>query len=117
MSTLSAILSKNPEPLRAKTPGIPHEFERIVARCLRKDPDRRFQQMTEVKLALEDFREEWESGSSAQTPAMVERKFIPRFLMAASLAILLATAGGWLWWRGGRSPSCGPAHMVRVTSD
>src|ERR1041385_5722800 len=53
MATIAAILSIDPPPVSAKVPGLPREMERIVSRCLRKDPARRFQQMAEVKLTLE----------------------------------------------------------------
>ena len=117
MSTLSAILSKNPEPVTAKAPGIPHELERIVTRCLRKDPDRRFQQMAEVKLALEDLKESSESGSSAEPAAAVERKPAMLVWVAAALALALTAGGGFFWWRGRVSKPSEPAHMTRVTSD
>ena len=45
---LSAILHKDPPPLAA-----PPAFERIVARCLAKRPDDRFQNLAELRSALE----------------------------------------------------------------
>ena len=44
MSTLAAILEKEPAPLADESHSrIPRELERVVMRCLRKDPERRFQ--------------------------------------------------------------------------
>jgi Tol biopolymer transport system component len=37
-------------------------LERIVARCLRKDPGRRFQHMEDLRIALEEVKEESEAG-------------------------------------------------------
>jgi serine/threonine protein kinase len=99
MSTVSAILSKHPEPVTAKVPGLPRELERIISRCLRKDPDRRFQQMAEVKLALEDLKEEWDSGSATR-PAIQKRGH--RVWLAAGLAVVVVAAAGLT--RGGRRP-------------
>lgn len=45
---LSAILLENPAPLNA-----PAAFERIVARCLAKHPNERFQSMAELRTAFE----------------------------------------------------------------
>jgi serine/threonine protein kinase/Tfp pilus assembly protein PilF len=50
MAILAAILRAEPPRLRNISP----ELDRIVARCLRKDPASRFQTMQEVRQALED---------------------------------------------------------------
>ncbi len=52
VSTLAAVLHDEPAPLRKTRPDLPSSLERCVMRCLRKDPARRFQNMTEVKAAL-----------------------------------------------------------------
>ena len=62
IAVLSAILRDNPDPLPAVRPGIPPEFARIVARCLRKDAARRFQHMADLKVALVELKEELDSG-------------------------------------------------------
>jgi serine/threonine protein kinase len=41
MSTLASILQQEPKPLAELDSRIPRELDRIVVRCLRKDPDRR----------------------------------------------------------------------------
>jgi len=64
MATMAAVLNKEPAPLAEIAPGLPRELERIVARCLRKDLARRSQSMAEIKLALEECKEETESGVS-----------------------------------------------------
>jgi Tol biopolymer transport system component len=51
----------DPKPLSEVVPDIPRDLEKIIARCLRKDPERRFQYMADVKVALEEVKEEWES--------------------------------------------------------
>ena len=49
--TLSAILHQEPRP----DSSIPVEVEKIISRCLRKDPGRRPQHMGDVALALEEL--------------------------------------------------------------
>src|SRR5207248_4994056 len=68
MSTLSAILKEEPKPPE----GVPPDLEKIIRRCLRKDPARRFQHMDDLKVALEEVREDSESGRL--TPPASERK-------------------------------------------
>jgi len=46
VSTLSAILKDEPNPCDA---NVPRDLQRIIARCLRKDPERRFQTMADLK--------------------------------------------------------------------
>ena len=43
MSVLSAILREEPTSVSEVVQGVPREVERVIARCLRKDPRRRFQ--------------------------------------------------------------------------
>jgi Tol biopolymer transport system component/tRNA A-37 threonylcarbamoyl transferase component Bud32 len=99
MATMAAILNKEPASLPTLVKGLPKELERIVNRCLRKDLDRRFQSMAEVKIALEELKEETESGAAlAVAPAAKVRSGRWRWIalggggalaLAAGLALLL----------------------------
>ncbi|HTS63290.1 MAG TPA: protein kinase [Candidatus Acidoferrales bacterium] len=73
VSTLAAIIAREPQPARTIISGLPPEAERIISRCLRKEPGRRFQHMEDLKVALEELKEETGSGSgaSAQAPSRV----------------------------------------------
>ena len=52
MSTLSAILEREPQPLGDLAPNLPADLEKIISRCLRKDRDRRAQNVADIMLAL-----------------------------------------------------------------
>jgi Tol biopolymer transport system component/predicted Ser/Thr protein kinase len=65
LSTLSAILDKEPRPVSAIAKEAPPELEKLIARCLRKDPERRVQHMGDLKIALEELKEESESDKLA----------------------------------------------------
>src|SRR5207244_5931492 len=52
MSTLAAILREEPRPASQLVPGIPRDLEKIINRCLRKDPNRRPQTMADLKVTL-----------------------------------------------------------------
>jgi tetratricopeptide (TPR) repeat protein len=97
MSTLAAILTQEPGPL---PPAVPHDLEKIIGRCLRKDAAHRFQHMADLKVALEELKEDSDSGklTAAQVPAHPRKN---RFLWSslAAAAVLVLTAAGVLVWQ------------------
>ncbi len=52
ISTMGAILHKEPKPLREIAPEVPADLENVVSRCMAKKPAERFQSMPEVREAL-----------------------------------------------------------------
>jgi hypothetical protein len=74
VSTLAAIMEKDPPPPSEISSTSPPELDRLIARCLRKDVNRRSQNMADVKLALEELRDESESGKLARPVAAAEAR-------------------------------------------
>ncbi len=56
-SVASAILEKDPEPVSAVQPTAPPALERVVKRCLAKDPEDRWQTARDVTIELEAISE------------------------------------------------------------
>ena len=54
LETLTAILRDEPQPF-PDGPDAPEDVREVILRCLRKDPDQRFQSLTDVKAALEQI--------------------------------------------------------------
>ena len=54
-SGLAAILTAEPAPLSTDASGLPAELARIVSRCLRKAPEKRWQSIADVRIALEEW--------------------------------------------------------------
>ncbi len=52
MSTLAAILNREPKAVSEVSAAVPRDVEKIIGRCLRKDPGRRIQTMMDLKVAL-----------------------------------------------------------------
>jgi hypothetical protein len=114
VSTLSAILHKEPKPFSEVLPALPREIERVVSHCLRKDPSRRLQHMDDIKVELQTLKEELDSSRLvAPVPRL---RGVPVFAFAAVLVLLVATAG--VTWRLSRFPrQSGAPPLYRVTSD
>src|SRR5579862_8799994 len=101
LSTLASVLHSEPVPPSQIGPDLPREVERIISRCLRKDPQKRWQSMADVKVALEDALEEIESGKLApletETAAASRGARVRTFLwpVVVLLALLAGAYGGW----------------------
>jgi len=101
--TLAAILHVEPPPLE---PTIPRDLVKVVMRCLRKDPTRRFQNMGDVKVELEELREESESGALVGGATVETKRHWWPWVAGAAATLLLAALFllGRQWGRGGGSP-------------
>src|SRR5271157_1179672 len=93
ISTLAAVVQEEPRPLPS---SVPRDLERIIARCLRRDPARRFQHMDDVKVELEELEEESDSGkfpgSSTPEPRRSRRWFLPALAVAVVALAALSAA-------------------------
>ena len=119
ISTLSAILHKEPQPPGELASDLPAEFEKIISRCLRKDRDRRAQHIGDLKLALEELRDDSTSGklvSASQAVGLATaRSRLPLAAILSGAAVLLAAAGAFWWLK--RTPAA-PARTdwVQITN-
>ncbi|HST10288.1 MAG TPA: protein kinase [Terriglobales bacterium] len=95
IATLSAILREEPKPAGQVVENLPRELERIIARCLRKNRERRFQAMPDLKVALEELKEESDSGTLEAAPAVQRRR--PKWLIGAAVLLVVLTVAGALW--------------------
>jgi serine/threonine protein kinase len=95
--TFAAVLREQPKAPSEVTPGLPRDMEKLILRCLQKDPDRRFQHMVDVRVELQEIKEESESRPTVSVvPARRSRL---RWLAAGLAGALALSAGGWLLWR------------------
>jgi eukaryotic-like serine/threonine-protein kinase len=111
----TAVVRDTPKPLSEVTPDVPRDLERIVTRCLRKDPDRRFQTAADLKVALEELREESESGSQpARVPAARRRGML---VLAGIAALALVLALVWTLRRDAPASAVAEMRLLPLTSD
>ena len=92
MSTMTALLRDDPAALADLAEAVPPELERAIRRCLRKDRDKRVQHMSDLKLLLEELKEDSESGSS-HPPAW----FVRRAARAGGSPESVRPASAWVW--------------------
>jgi eukaryotic-like serine/threonine-protein kinase len=116
-STLAAVLKDEPKPASQIALGLPKEVERLIRRCLHKDPAHRFQHMDDLKVALEELKEESDSGTLATAAAgPARRRGRWRWLLAAGVTAAVMGAAGWFWvTRSGAPRPDMPAAPVPLT--
>ncbi|MCY3771105.1 MAG: protein kinase [Gemmatimonadetes bacterium] len=74
VSVISSTLKDDPEPVSASNIDVPPMLNRVVRRCLAKEPRSRYQSVLDVGHDLSDSREEYEAGPSGTTgPSKAER--------------------------------------------
>ena len=105
-AVLSSILRDDPQGPASIRADLPAELSRIIMRCLRKDPARRFQHMADLKVALEELKEESDSGKLAAPPVRPEGRWrrASGWAIGAGAAAVIA-AGGLALWRLVLAPS------------
>lgn len=102
-ATLGAILHREPKPIGEIRGEVPPELEKLIMRCLRKDLQRRAQHMADIKIALEDLKEE--SASGKLPPLERPRTRPPWWAVATLILVVLGTAAGaFLWLRNPSEP-------------
>jgi eukaryotic-like serine/threonine-protein kinase len=115
-SVIAAILEREPEPLSRVQPLVPLALERIVRRCLQKDPENRWQTARDLLAELRWVRDD--SGITSAHSAIVVPARQPRIrAWQAAFAFLAATAAaaaGWWMLPVGRSPEAGSVVQATI---
>jgi serine/threonine protein kinase len=118
MSTLAAVLTSEPEPPGRAVPDLPADLEKLIVRCLRKAPERRWQSMADLKVALEDLQEESGSRDRAQPAVSVPPRRWRKALAAGLTAVTIGTLVFVAWRTTRRQPRVAPGpFLTRLTSD
>jgi len=101
-SLIAAIVKEQPRPISELQPLTPAAFEHVVARCLEKDPEERWQSARDV---AQELRWIADRGSQAgvPAPALPARRNRERMAWSvAAIALLIAAVSGVLAWRSTR---------------
>jgi eukaryotic-like serine/threonine-protein kinase len=120
LSSLSAVLYKDPQPASQAVADVPPELDRIISRCLKKDPERRWQTMADVKVALEELREEMDFSNFAlaspvPSPRRRTTSHVRLWIGAGLLAGILLGLGLRISYERRYSPPPEPPSYRRLT--
>ncbi len=97
--TISAILNDEPPSISQLSPDTPVAVERVVRRCLEKDPSQRFHSASDLAFALEALSDPTISPASGAYPIVSNEPRSPRFKILAALlvaAVVIAVAAYFL---------------------
>jgi serine/threonine protein kinase/Tfp pilus assembly protein PilF len=85
-----SILNRAPVPPVRLNPDLPAELERIVAKCLEKDRNLRYQHASDIRTDLQRLKRDTESGKSA--PGTPTPRWSRRTIVISALAFLSVIA-------------------------
>jgi eukaryotic-like serine/threonine-protein kinase len=97
--TLNSILREEPKPVAHVTSRVPRGVDKILGRCLRKDPGQRYQKTTELQSALKRLKAD--NYSSLLSRSSFLTPYWERLMLRAFLGVLIiaAATAGFLFWQ------------------
>src|SRR5262249_53829024 len=67
IESLNKIIREQPPSITNFNPNVPYDLQRVVRRCLAKDPEERYQTIKDVSIELKEVRRELQSGARIDT--------------------------------------------------
>jgi len=67
IEALNKIIREQPPSITSFNPDVPSDLQRVVRRCLAKDPEERYQTIKDVSIELKDVRRELQAGAGIDT--------------------------------------------------
>ncbi len=118
VETMNAILKEDPAQLSHADSSLPATLERILGRCLEKNPDQRFRSAHDLAFALEAVSGMSASGTGATAAAATPATPTRSWLIAATVAVvaftLLAIVPRMRRESGAQSPTGASAPAIRI---
>jgi serine/threonine protein kinase/Tol biopolymer transport system component len=104
-SLIAAILTTDPPPISQLQPMTPPTLERVVKKCMAKDPDERWQSASDLASELNWIAEGGSQAAQARQVSAGRRRWErASWLLAASFFLLLLAAGVAVWNTSNKRP-------------
>jgi len=111
--TMTAILKEEPPSISQAVASAPPALQRVVHRCLEKNPERRFQSASDLAFALEALSD---SGTSAAVAAPAQARAAINWRWSAVIVATLVV-GGVLAWLNAPGPAPRILSTTQLTHD
>ena len=102
-SVMASILTHDPQPLSSVRPGVSASADRVVKKCLAKDPDERWQNAADLAAALQWSRDD--SALPHGAPQAGKRRRFGRRTFAALAVVAAVAVSAVAWMLGARIDS------------
>ena len=113
--TMAAILNEDPPPVSQLVPNAPPALQRIVNRCLEKNPEQRFQSASDLAFALEALSDPSVTSGAHAASSMPFRR---RSTAIAGIGVAIAVAAALFTYLATRPPAIPKvSNYVQLTHD
>ncbi|HEX4008275.1 MAG TPA: protein kinase [Acidobacteriaceae bacterium] len=112
--TMAGILNDDPPSISQAAQATPPGLQRVVHRCLEKNPEQRFQSASDLAFALEALSD---SGSSMAMHAMAPARFGGRKTLAGAVGLVAVAAVVWLALAGQNKGTLRVVAYRQITHD
>jgi eukaryotic-like serine/threonine-protein kinase len=114
--TVSAILNEEPPPITQLAPDAPPALERVIRRCIEKNPEQRFHSASDLAFALEALSDPGTPRSGIHPiPVDTPKQTRPVVLLFAVALVCAAACLLYLWMKPSPPPKLG--SYVQLTHD
>ena len=93
-----AILNRTPIPPLRLNADVPSDLERVIAKCLEKDRNLRYQHASDIRTDLQRLKRDSASGTIAAVPAVTAHKNRHRWVVALAVVLAITAMLGWVYW-------------------
>jgi eukaryotic-like serine/threonine-protein kinase len=96
------IMNRAPVPPVRLNPDVPADLERIIAKCLEKDRNLRYQHASDIRTDLQRLKRDTESSRlpiAIQPEATSRRRMPSKVIVGIVLGLVLMAVGGYLYFR------------------
>jgi eukaryotic-like serine/threonine-protein kinase len=109
IAELQARMQEAPPPVRTLVPEVPEAVDRLIARCLDPDPEKRYATSAELEADLARLDDDGE-------PIPIPPRFTRRMMLTAAVLVMALVTGTW-WLARGPAPVVEPPPVSLLIAD